>query len=145
MPVSVVELREQARLLEAELIRQATASDSSDTRAGVAVGFAGVLTGLLVQVKQTNVVLHWAVGTALASAVVALAASFPRRLRLPDSAIVADLYESLPEAQATELLSRARVRAIGQNYAIVESKRGILTLAITILSAAVVLSALAVL
>jgi len=57
MPVSLVELREQARLLEADLTRQTASSDSVDTRAGVAVGFAGVLVGLLLQVRSRTLPL----------------------------------------------------------------------------------------
>jgi hypothetical protein len=145
MPVSVTELREQARLLEVELTRQATSSDSIDTKAGVAVGFAGVLVGLLVQVKQPHVALHVAVGIALTAAVFALGAAFPRRLRLPDPTLVADLYERLPEAEATSIVSQARARAIEQNYFIIESKRVLLALATAILLTAIAFSAIAVL
>ena len=63
MPVSVNELREQARLLEAELSRQETSIDSSETKGGVLL--AGVLVGLLVQVKHPNVALRTAEAFAL--------------------------------------------------------------------------------
>ena len=145
MPASVIELREQARLMEVELTRQATSSDSIDTRAGVAVGFSGVLVGLLVQVKQPHAPLYAAVGIALAAAVVALAAAFPRRLRLPDPALVTDLYERLPETEATSIVSQTRARAIEQNYFIIESKRVLLSLATVILLTSIVFSAIAVL
>lgn len=131
--------------MEVELTHQASSSDSIDTKAGVAIGFAGVLVGLLVQVKQTNVALHVAVGAALVAAVVALAAAFPRRLRLLDPALVTDVYRYLPETQATSIISQARVRAIGQNYFIIESKRILLSFATVILLVAIAFSAVAVL
>jgi hypothetical protein len=144
MPVSITELREQARLLEVELTRQAVLSDSIDTRAGVAIGFAGLLTGLLVQARHPDAALHRAVGVALASAFMGVLAAFPRRARSPDPEIVADLYERLPETDATAILSQARLRAIQTNTTITESKRILLTLAVVILVAAILMSALAV-
>jgi hypothetical protein len=145
MPVSVVELREQARLLEAELAQQIASSDSVDTRAGVAAGFAGVLVGLLVQVKKPDTALDWAVGVALGAAIAALTVVFPWRLRTPDSEIVSDLYERLPEAQATSIVSNLRSSAIGRNYFIIDSKRNLLSLSLVILVLAIVLAAIAVL
>jgi hypothetical protein len=142
--VTVIELREEARLLEAELARQSTLSDSLDTRAGVAIGFAGLLAGLLVQVKNPNSTLRGAAVVALVGAFIALAAAFPRRTQYPDPEIVADLYEQLPEEAATEILSKNRLRAIRTNTSITESKRLLLTLAVMVLVVAIVMSALAV-
>jgi len=145
MPVSLVELREQSRLLEADLTRQAASSESLDTRAGVAVGFAGVLVGLLLQVKKPDATLDWAVGVALAAAVTDLTVVFPWRLQVPDSEIVADLYERLPETQATSIVSHMRGSAIGRNYSIIDWKRNLLSLCVVILFVAIVLAAIAVL
>jgi hypothetical protein len=145
MPVSVVELREQARLLEADLTSQVASSDSVGTRAGVAVGFAGVLVGLLVQVKKPDIALHGAVGVGLGAAAVGLVVVFPWRIRVPDSEIVADLYERLPETQATSILSHLRSRAIGRNYFIIDAKRNVLSLSLFILAVAIALAAVAVL
>ena len=145
MAPSIVELREQAKLLEAELARQVASGDASETRAGVVVGFAGLLVGLMIQVKHPNTALHVAVGAALVAAIAALAATIPRRFRLPDPEAMADLYEQLPEAQATSILVRARIRAIGRNYSITESKRILLSLSVTLLVVAIVLSAASIL
>jgi hypothetical protein len=103
LPVSVTELREQASLLEIELSRQAALSDSIDTRAGVVIGIAAVLTGLLLQAAHPAARLRDAAIVALASAVAGLMAAFPRRMQSPDPEIVADLYERLPEAARSEL------------------------------------------
>ncbi len=143
MPVSVTETREQARLLEAELTRQATVCDSVDTRAGVAIGFAGVLAGLLVAAKHPGAELHAATGAALVAAFVGLLAAFPRRMQSPDPDIVSDLYENLSEAEATAILVKARLRAIQANNFITESKRLLLTLAVLILVVGIFMSALA--
>lgn len=144
MPVSVVELREQVRLLEAELVRQAVVSDSTDTKAGVAVGFAGVLVGLLVQVKVANVMLHRAVVVALVAAGFGVLAAFPRRFQSPDPDVAADLLERLPEMEATTLLNGVRLRNINANRSITESKRVLLTITVVVLVVSIVMSALAV-
>jgi hypothetical protein len=144
MPVSVTELREEARLLEAELTRQAALCDSIDTRAGVAIGIAAVLTGLLLQAAHPNARLRDAAIVALASAVAGVLAAFPWPLQFPDLAIVADLYERLPEADATAILSRERLRDIHANSLLATSKRLLLTLAVMVLVVAIVMSALAV-
>jgi hypothetical protein len=147
MPVSVTELREQARLLEVELTRLTALSDSIDTRAGVVIGIAAVLTGLLLQATHPTPRLRDAAIVALASAIAGVLTAFPRRMQSPDPAIVADLYdlyERLPEADATGILSRERLRDIGVNKSIAESKRLLLTLAVVILVVAIVMSALAV-
>ena len=145
MTASVTELREQARLLEVELTRQAAAADSTDTRAGVAVGFAGVLIGLLLQAKHPGTTFHVGVGLALGAAVVGLAATFPRRLRFPDPMVVSDLFTLLAEEEAIEALSRVRIRAIEQNCGMIELKRILLSIAVLMLVAGLVLSAIAVL
>ena len=144
MPVSVTELREQARLLEVELSRQVALSDSVDTRAGIAIGFAGVLTGLLVGAKNPNAMMRHAVIVALVSAFVGLLAAFPRRLQSPDPAVITDLYQHLPESDATQILSGTRLRAVQANNFITESKRLLLALAVVILVVAIVMAALAV-
>lgn len=144
MPVSVNELREQARLLEAELSRQETSIDSSETKGGVLAGLAGVLVGLLVQVKHPNVALRTAEAFALVAALAALAAVFPRRLQMPDAQAVRDFYERLPETEATSMLSNLRLVAIGRNYSIVDSKRALVSAGVVILVVAAVLSAVAV-
>ena len=144
MPVSVVELREQARLLEAEIIRQSIVSDSTDTKAGVALGFAGLLVGLLVQVKVVNTMLHWAVLVAFVAAGFGVLAAFPRRFQSPDPDVVADLFERLPERDATALLNSVRLRNIGINRSITESKRVLLTITVMVLVASIVLAGLAV-
>ena len=145
MPISVIELREQARLLEVELNTQAALSDSIDTRAGVAIGFAGLLAGLLVQVKHPGVDLHVAVCFALIAAVVALLSAFPRRLRSLDAVVVTDIYERMPEIPATETISRARLVAINRNYTIIDLKRVLLSIAVSTLVLTIILSAIAVL
>ena len=144
MPVSLVELREQARLLEAELVRQAVVSDSTDTKAGVAVGFAGLLVGLLVQVKVANVTLHRAVVVALVAAGFGVLAAFPRGFQSPDPDITAALFERLPEIEATTLLNGVRLRNINANHSITESKRILLTITVVVLVASIVMSGLAV-
>ena len=144
MPVSVIELREQARLLEAELVRQAVVSDSTDTKAGVAVGFAGLLVGLLVQVKVANAMLHRAVVVALIAAGFGVLAAFPRRFQSPDPDVAADLLGQLPEMEATTLLNAIRLRSIDANRSITESKRLLLTVTVVVLVASIVLSGLAV-
>jgi hypothetical protein len=144
MPVSVTELREQARLLEAELSHQAALSDSLDTRAGVAIGFAGVLAGLLVQVKNPDATLRAAVIVALVSAFIGLLAAFPRRFQTPDPSIVTGWYETLPETDATAFLAGTRLRAIQANTFITESKRLLLAAAVVVLVAAVVMAAVGV-
>jgi len=144
MPISVVELREQARLLEAELVRQAVVSDSTDTKAGVVVGFAGLLVGLLVQVKLANAMLHRAVLVAFVAAGLGVLAAFPRRFQSPDPEIVADLFERLPETDATALLNDVRLRNISANRSITESKRALLTITVIVLVASIVMSGLAV-
>jgi hypothetical protein len=144
MPVSLVELREQARLLEAELIRQAVVSDSTDTKAGVAVGFAGLLVGLLVQVKVANATLHRAVVVALIAAGLGVLAAFPRRFQSPDPNITSDLFERLPEIEATTILNGVRLRNINANRSITESKRVLLTITVVVLVASIVMSGLAV-
>ncbi len=141
MPVSDAELHEQARLLDEELTRQTALCDSIDTRAGVAIGFAGVLAGLIA-VANRDAMLHRAVILALASAFIGLLAGFPRRTQSPDPEIVADLYERLPEAQATAILSRTRLRAVRANTSITESKRLLLTLSVIVLVVAVVFATL---
>jgi hypothetical protein len=144
MPLSVVELREQARLLEEELVRQAIVSDSTDTKAGVAVGFAGLLVGLLVQVKVANAMLDRAVLVAFVAAGFGVLAAFPRRFQSPDPDIVADLFERLPETEATALLNAVRLRNINVNRSITESKRVLLTIAVVTLVGSIVMSGLAV-
>jgi hypothetical protein len=144
MPVSVVELREQARLLEAELVRQAVVSDSTDTKAGVAVGFAGLLVGLLVQVKAVNAMLDRAVLVAFIAAGFGVLSAFPRRFQSPDPDIVADLFERLPETNATTLLNNVRLRNINANRSINESKRIFLVIALIVLVVSIVMSGLAV-
>jgi hypothetical protein len=140
--VSLTEIREEARLLDKELTRQGISSDSSDARAGIALGFAGVLAGLLVQVKHPSAPLQVAAVLALGAAIIALAAAFPRQLRNLDLEVVADLYERLPEADATSITSNARLRAIGRNYSITESKRLLLSAAVVVLVVAVGFSAI---
>jgi hypothetical protein len=144
MPVSVVELREQARLLETELVRQATVSDSTDTKAGVALGFAGLIVGLLVQVKVANPMLHRAVVVALVAAGFGVLAAFPRRFESPDPDVAADLFDRLSEVQATVLLNSVRLRNISANRSITESKRILLTITTVALVASIVMSGLAV-
>jgi hypothetical protein len=104
-----------------------------------------VLVGLLVQVKHPGTTLHVGVGFALGAAVVGLAAAFPRKLRFPDPKIIADLFNLLSESAATELLARARLRAIEINYGMIELKRVLLSAAVTILVAGLALSAVGVL
>lgn len=142
MAVSLAEIREEARLLDTELARLAMSSDSSDARAGIALGFAGVLAGLLVQIKHPSALLHVAAVLALAAAITALAAAFPRQLRNLDMEVVADLYERFPEADATSITSKARLKAIGRNYPITESKRLLLSAAVVVLVVAVGFSAI---
>lgn len=144
MPLSVVELREQARLLETELVRQATVSDSTDTKAGVALGFAGLIVGLLVQVKVANPMLHRAVVVALVAAGFGVLAAFPRRFQSPDPDVAADLFDRLSEMQATVLLNSVRLRNISANRSITESKRGLLTITMVALVASIVMSGMAV-
>lgn len=143
MSPSVTELREQARLLEVELTRQASLSDSLDTRAGIAIGFAGIVVGLLVGFKHSNETLHYATVVALVAAFVGLLAAFPRRSQSPDPEFVADLYERLPEPEATAILTGARLRAIRNNNSITESKRLLLGGAVAVLVVAIVLSTVA--
>jgi hypothetical protein len=144
LPISVTELREQAKLLDLELTRQATISDSIDTRAGITIGFAGVLTGLLVQVKHQNTLLHSAVAVALLSAFVGLLAAFPRRMTSPDAEIMASYYDQLAEDVATGFVCQARLRAIQDNIRITDMKRILLAAAMLVLVVAIVMSALAV-
>jgi hypothetical protein len=144
MAVSITEVRERARLLEAELARLVALSDSLDTRAGVAVGFAGVLTGLLVQVRHVNNLLLGGVSAAFLAALIGLGSAFPRRLETPDPRVIARYYELLPEEQATGFACDARLTAIETNADITDLKRLLLALTVIALVVAIILSALAV-
>jgi hypothetical protein len=144
LPVSITELREKGRLLEAELARIAAVSDSLDTRAGVAIGFAGVLAGLLVQAKSPGAMLRAAAIVALAAAVVGVGAAWPYRLEAPDPQAVARAYDSLAEYDATAIVTQATLRAITFNTGITELKRLLLTLTVVGLVAAIVLAAIGV-
>jgi hypothetical protein len=144
MAISVTELREKARLLEGEFGRVTAISDSLDTRAGVAIGFAGVLAGLLVQVRSPGTTLRAAAFIALIYAVAGVATAAPRRLAAPDPLIIADLYNKLPEQDATEIASRATLRAIDPNTGIAQRKRLLLIVTVVGLVAAVFLAAIGV-
>jgi hypothetical protein len=144
MAVSITEVRERARLLEAELARLVALSDSLDTRAGVAVGFAGILTGLLVQVKHVNNLLLAGVSAAFLAALIGLGSAFPRRLETPDPKVIARYYEVLSEEQATGFVCDARLTAIEASTDITDLKRILLALAMVTLVVAIILSALAV-
>jgi hypothetical protein len=144
MAVSITELRERGRLLEAELARLVALSDSLDTRAGVAVGFAGVVTGLLVQLKHVNNLLLGGVSAAFLAALLGLASAFPRRLETPDPRVIARYYEVLPEEQATGFACDTMLLAIETNTGITDLKRLLLTLTVIALVVAIVLSALTV-
>jgi hypothetical protein len=141
---SITELREQARLLEAELARLVALSDSLDTRAGIAIGFGGVLTGLLVQVKHVSDMLHAAITVAFVATIIGALAAFPSRLKSPDVKVITSFYDRLPEHQAVTFVCGARLTAIEYNTDITNIKRWLLTLAVVVLMAAIVLSALAV-
>jgi hypothetical protein len=144
MAVSIIEVRERARLLEAELARLVTLSDSLDTRAGVAVGFAGILTGLLVQVKHVNNLLLAGVSAALLAALIGLASAFPRRLETPDPRAIARYYEVRSEEEATGLVSDLSLTSIETITDITDLKRILLSVTVVVLVVAIILSALAV-
>jgi hypothetical protein len=144
MPVSITEIRERGRLLEAELARLVALSDSLDTRAGVAVGFAGIVTGLLVQLKHVDNLLLSALAAAFLAALLGLGAAFPRRLAAPDPHMIDSFYVMLPEDVATGFACDARLRAIATNVVITDLKRFLLAAAVATLVVATVLSALTV-
>jgi ABC-type enterochelin transport system permease subunit len=101
-------LREQVRILENELARLAALSDSLDTRAGIAIGFAGAVAGLLVQVRHPNQYMKAAIVAAMASATIGVLAAFPRRMKAPDAEVIASYYGRLPEQDATSFTSVVR-------------------------------------
>ncbi len=142
--MSVTELREQAQILESELTRLSTLSDSLDTRAGIAIGFAAAIAGLLVQVKNPDRYLKAAVIVALASAVLGVVAAFPRRTVAPDAELMASYYDQLPEHVATKFVCKARSQAVRSNTIKTDLKRGLLALCVVVLVVAVLLAVLAV-
>lgn len=126
-------------LVEVERARQLTHFQALDTKAGVALGFAGVLVALTPDVPP----LAGLIGTVLAAtaAVFAVLAYLPRRLQGFDVApIVRDYSAEDPRFVALELLAASRT-LIRSNQVIVERKGRWLLGALGSLLAAVVVYA----
>ncbi len=95
-------IQERMRFAEGLLVEQFRTSDQLDGKAGVLLGFAGLLAAIVGQLDELNVGVVIGVAAAIFAAFFALMAAFPRSLYEPDHVLVDDQYKRLTDGEWTE-------------------------------------------